>query len=197
VLVVNYSDPASLQHALMGVDTVISTVTGDPQLRLITAAVQARVRRFAPAEFGGLSTAPPANDPLDPGQYRATALSWLQHYRSSIESTQFLCGILYERFAPGGLRQHKLGLNSGVAEEGDYIINVRTMAAQAPVYDAADQPTVTICMTAAQDVARFVVRAIDMPQWPPVLTMYGERITVHGLTTLVQEIRGKPVLYCT
>lgn len=192
MLVVNYRESGSIQHALMGVDTIISTVTNDPQLQLISAAAQARVRRFAPAEFEGLPALRPQDDPLDPRRYKATALAWLQHY--GIECTEFVCGILYERFAPGGLNRHRLGLNSGVDGEGDYIVNVRTMAAQAPAHDASGQPTVTICMTAAQDVARFVVRAIDLPEWPPVLTMYGERVTVSGLINLVQEIRGNGCL---
>ena len=76
---VDYTDTNSLRHSLMGVDTVISTVTGNAQLRLIEAAVACRVRRFAPAEFEGQPGLRGANDPLDRG--KALALAHLQHYQ--------------------------------------------------------------------------------------------------------------------
>jgi hypothetical protein len=83
--VVNYDDPSSLQHALMGIDTVISTVTGDSQLRLIEAAVQCRVRRFAPAEFEGQPGLRSQNPVLDRG--KSAALSLLRYYQGHIQYT--------------------------------------------------------------------------------------------------------------
>lgn len=83
--VVDYEDPRSLQHALMGIDTVISTVTGKPQLRLIEAAVQCRVRRFAPAEFEGQPGLRGQNVVLDRGKNEALAL--LQYYQGHIQYT--------------------------------------------------------------------------------------------------------------
>ena len=83
--VVDYDDPDSLQHALMGIDTVISTVTGEPQLRLIEAAVQCRVRRFAPAEFEGQPGLRGQNPVLDRG--KTAALSLLEYYQGHIQYT--------------------------------------------------------------------------------------------------------------
>lgn len=187
-LTVDYNDPASIRHSLMGVDTVISTVTGTPQLRLIEAAVAQRVRRFAPAEFEGPPSLRTVSDPLDRG--KADALRALQHYHSYIQSTVFTCGILYERFAPNGLATHQIGVNSGFANEGDYILDARNMTAQAPVYDSANNPP-SLCMTSAYDVGRFVVRALDMAQWPSELTMCGERTSVFTLIETVKQCRGK------
>lgn len=189
VAVVDYSDLKSLQFALRGVDTVISTVTGPNQIELIRAAVSVRVRRFAPAEFEGLPQLRPANDPLDRG--RTLARQWLAHYRQHIQTTTFVCGILYERFQPGGLRQSQMGRTSGFAGEGDYIMNCRTMAAQVPCYNANNEPNVTICLTAAQDVGKFVTKAIDLPQWPLELRMCGQRVVVRDLVLLVQRLKGK------
>jgi hypothetical protein len=80
----------------MGIDTVISTVTGTPQLRLIEAAVQCRVRRFAPAEFEGQPGLRGQNVVLDRGKNAALAL--LQYYQGHIQYTydspltyRFLC----------------------------------------------------------------------------------------------------------
>lgn len=69
----------------MGIDTVISTVTGTSQLRLIEAAVQCRVRRFAPAEFEGQPGLRGPNPVLDRG--KSAALSLLEYYQGHIQYT--------------------------------------------------------------------------------------------------------------
>ncbi|KAH3913462.1 hypothetical protein HBI56_083190 [Parastagonospora nodorum] len=187
--VVDYSDPASLQHALMGIDTVISTVTGTPQLRLIEAAVQCRVRRFAPAEFEGQPGLRGPNPVLDRG--KSAALSLLEYYQGHIQYTVFVCGILYERFSVNGMRSHHIGANTGYSNEGDYIANPRSMTAVAPTYDAA-RNLACICLTSVYDVAQFVVRALDMPLWEPEMSMYGERMTVNDLVEVVRSCRNRP-----
>jgi hypothetical protein len=192
VLVVDYSNLQSLQFALRGIDTVISTVTGANQVELIRAAVSVRVRRFAPAEFEGLPQLRQANDPLDRG--RAVAKQWLNYYSQHIQTTTFVCGILYERFQPGGLRQSRIGGTSGFSGEGEYMMNCRTMTAEVPCYDANNQPNVTLCMTAAQDVAKFVTKALDMPQWPAEMRMCGQRVLVKDLVALVQQLKGWSLL---
>lgn len=187
--VVDYTDTPSLQHALMGVDTVISTVTGNSQLRLIEAAVQCRVRRFAPADFEGQPGLRSQGDALDRG--KALALAHLQHYRSYIQSTVFVCGILYERFSVNGMTSHHIGSNTGYGNEGDYIVDARNMTADAaPVYDSAGNLSY-LCLTSAYDVGRFVTRALDMPQWPSEMSMCGERMSVNALVEAIKTYRGK------
>jgi hypothetical protein len=164
-------------------------VTGANQILLIKAAVSARVRRFAPAEFEGLPQLRPANDPLD--RQRTNALNWLRHFRGSIQHTVFACGIFYERFQPGGLPRALIARNVGYLSEGSYIMDCARMTAESPALGASNQPDVTICMTSIRDVARFVTKAIDLATWPLELRMCGERVTVHNLTVLVQRLRSK------
>lgn len=171
----------------MGVDTVISTVTGKPQLRLIEAAVQCRVRRFAPAEFEGQPGQRVPNSILDRG--KSSALNLLQHYSAYIQSTTFVCGIFYERFAVGGLRAHQMGANIA-SGEGDYIADIRNMTAVAPVYDAANNYSY-LCLTSIYDVAKFVVRSLNIPHWPTEMSMCGERISVYALIELIKSCRSK------
>ncbi|KAJ8119125.1 hypothetical protein OPT61_g1 [Boeremia exigua] len=187
--VVDYHDHSSLIHALMGVDTVISTVTGKPQLRLIEAAVQCRVRRFAPAEFEGQPGQRVPNSILDRGKGRA--LARLQQYATYMQSTVFVCGILYERFAVGGLRAYQMGANLANAE-GEYIADIRNMTAVAPAYDAANNMSY-LCLTSIHDVAKFVVRSLDMPHWPAEMSMCSERISVNALIELIKTCRGRPL----
>lgn len=171
----------------MGVDTIISTVMGNSQLRLIEAAVQCRVRRFAPAEFEGQPGLRGQNVLLDRG--RNSALALLQHYRGYIQSTVFVCGILYERFSVNGMRSQRIGDTTGYGNEGDYIANPRTMAAIAPIWDAG-QNLACVCLTSAYDVARFVVRSLDMPTWASEMSMCGERMTVNALIELIRTCRS-------
>lgn len=185
--VVDYNSPASLQHALMGVDTIISTVTGTPQLRLIEAAVRCRVRRFAPAEFEGQPGLRGQNDLLD--RERSSALSLLQHYNGYIQYTVFVCGILYERFAVGGLTSQRMSVCTGYGKEGDYIADARNMLSVAPVWDAAHN-LACLCLTSAEDVAQFVVSSLDMPTWPPEMSMCGERMTVSALVETIRACRS-------
>ncbi|KAF2014777.1 NAD(P)-binding protein [Aaosphaeria arxii CBS 175.79] len=186
--VVDYNDSGSLQYSLSGVDTVISTVSGTAQLRLIEAAVACRVPRFAPAEFQGLPHLREENDPLDRGN--ALALAHLQHYRGYIQSTVFVCGILYERFCVNGMFSRGFGASTGYGNEGDYILDPRAMTAEAPVYNDANE-LVYLCLTSAHDVGQFVTRALDMAEWPAELTMCGERMSVNDLIEAVRVCRGQ------
>lgn len=186
--VVDYDDPRSLQHALMGIDTVISTVTGNPQLRLIEAAVQCRVRRFAPAEFEGQPGLRGQNVVLDRG--KNAALSLLEYYRGHIQYTVFVCGILYERFSVNGMLSQHMGASTGYGNEGDYIANPRNMTAYVPTFDAA-RNLACVCLTSAYDVAQFVVRALDMPVWEREMSMYGERMTVNDLVEVIRVCRNR------
>jgi hypothetical protein len=185
--VVDYTNPASIQHSLMGVDTVISTVTGNAQLRLIEAAVQCRVRRFAPAEFEGQPALRSQNGLLDRG--RGAALALLQHYRAYIQSTVFVCGVFYERFSVNGMMSLKIGVNTGYGNEGDYIADIRNMTATVPLYDSA-QNLSNLCLTSAYDVAKFVVRSLDVQSWPQEMSMCGERMSVQSLIDVIQQCRG-------
>ncbi|KAF2670318.1 NAD(P)-binding protein [Microthyrium microscopicum] len=194
VMVVDYDSQESLQHAVMGIHTIISTVTGNAQVALIQAAVAQGVRRFAPAEFEGPLVARQADDPLDAS--KSATRDWLDHFRDRMASTVFTCGVLYERFAPWGLSSPHVRLcqESEYGSEGDYLVNPRNLRANAPLYDHTGHEA-TLCLTAAQDVAYLVVRALDMKSWPRELTMAGEHMTVAELLATILRVRGRPTLH--
>ena len=157
------------------------------QLSLIDAALNAGVERFIPAEYGGSLSRRVPGDPLDRGQ--EAALSRLQQYGSQgMTHTIFACGILYERFFPGGIKSSNIGQNSGASGEGDYLANIRSMRSQIP-HDASGHPA-TISMTAAQDVGRFIVAALDLPQKPQEFRMRGDRMNVSDLVQIAEVMRG-------
>ena len=107
-MVVDYSNEQNLIYSLAGIDLVISMVSGQDQLLLIDAALKAGVSRFAPAEFSGSPENRTFNPILDHGKW--AALNRLgQHVEEGMQHTAIACGVLYERFAPDGLRGQNMG----------------------------------------------------------------------------------------
>lgn len=190
-MVVNYADThrQDLAFKLAGINTVISLTSGPAQLALIDAAAQAGVRRFAPAEFEGPAAQRPQPDALDRG--KRAALERLQYYQTrGMQYTSFVCGILYERFGPGGMIASGIGLRSGIGAEGDYLLHISLRRAQIPC-GPNGQPGV-ICMTSAEDVGKFVAAALNLQQWPPELRMCGDRMDVSRLVQIAEATRGQP-----
>ncbi|KAI0024173.1 NAD(P)-binding protein [Xylariomycetidae sp. FL0641] len=192
VTVVDYANLDALKYALMGVDLVISTITGPEQLNLIDAARRSRVRCFVPSGFEGSLSHRPANDPFDNGT--SAALDQLRHWSTSrhypMKYTVFSCGIFYERFAPGGLSTFNMGVACRLLYQGDYMINVGTGTAELPETNAQGRP-VQITMTSAEDVARFVAAAVDLgiDHWPREFKMRGERLTPHRIQQQCSQVR--------
>ncbi len=130
----------------------------------------------------------PVLDALDRG--KSAALQRLHYYQQYLESTSFVCGIMYERFQPGGMASLAIGLGCGVGGEGDYLMDIRNLRAQIPHHNAAGQ-VVSICLTSARDVARFVVTALSLPRWPSELRMCGERMSVYDVVRTAEYVRGR------
>jgi len=175
-----------LVFSLAGIETVISVVLGASQMALIEAALRAGVERFIPAEFEGPPSLRQPTSPLDRG--RSAALALLRHYESQgMAHTIFVCGILYERFAPGGMRAANIGGSCGASGEGGYLLDVRSMRSQIP-YDSSGHPAM-ICMTSAQDVGKSIVAALNLPQLPRELRMYGTRMDVSAIVHVAELFR--------
>jgi hypothetical protein len=148
----------------------------------------ARVRRFAPAEYEG---SPQQRDPTNPlDRHRSAALALLAHYSTHLDSTVFVCGVFYERFQPGGLTQARTNLLPGLNDEGSYIMNCTDMSASFLAMPSGTGE-VTICMTALQDVGRFVTKALDLPQWPKELRICGQRTTIGALLQVVALVKSE------
>ncbi|PGH00945.1 hypothetical protein GX51_05494 [Blastomyces parvus] len=187
ILKVDYSS-SSLRYALTGIDTVISTISGEAEIALIDAAAHVHVRRFVPSEFEGPPSMRPAGNVLDRGN--ANSLARLQYYEQyGMQYAVFACGIFYERFAPGGMAAFQLGKGTYIDGEGDYLINVRTMKAEIPYFNILGAPVV-VCMTSAQDLARYIVAALDLPQWTTEFRVCGSRMTLGDIVREAEIVRG-------
>lgn len=194
VAVVDYDDPASLYFALQGIDLVISTISGVPQIHLIDAASRNQVRRFVPADFEGPPTRRPSGDFFDRG--RAAALDRLRdHIRINpgrpMLFTTFTCGVFYERFGPGGLSSKGVGIWSGLEHAGAYLVNLDHNTAEIIEYMAPNQP-VRLCLTSIKDLARLLAAAVDLgiDTWPPEFRICGDRKTVSEIVQDAQSVKG-------
>jgi len=195
IAVVNYDSQDDLRYTLRGIDLVISTVSGNPQINLIDAAAHSDVRRFVPAEFEGPPGRRPRNDPLDRG--RAATLDrlrhWSHHHRHRMASTIFICGVFYERFARGGLGSLGIGTSTNVYYQGSYLMDVEASTAEIVERQSGGQAVpIFLCLTSVYDVARFLVAALDIPlqSWPAEFKMHGDRRSVADVILYAESVKG-------
>ncbi|PMD65851.1 isoflavone reductase family protein-like protein [Hyaloscypha bicolor E] len=195
IAVVNYDSQDELRYTLRGIDLVISTVSGNPQINLIDAAAHSDVRRFVPAEFEGPPGRRPRNDPLDRG--RAATLDrlrhWSHHHRHRMASTIFICGVFYERFARGGLGSLGIGTSTNVYYQGSYLMDVEASTAEIVERQSGGQAVpIFLCLTSVYDVVQFLVAALDIPlqNWPAEFKMRGDRRSVAEVVLYAESVKG-------
>lgn len=193
VAVVDYDSQSDLRYTLRGIDLVISTVSGNPQINLIDAAAHSGVRRFVPAEFEGPPARRATNDPLDRGKRAATdrLRHWSRNNRHQMHFTLISCGLFYEHFANGGLASMNIGASTNVSAEGAFLMNIRAGTAEVVERTTSGQP-VYLCLTSVHDVARFLIAALELglQAWPAEYRLSGERMTVTQLLQWGAAVRG-------
>lgn len=131
----------------------------------------------------------PAANVLDRGNTNSLA-RLRYHAQYGMQYAVFACGIFYERFAPGGMAALQLGKGTYIDGEGGYLMNIRTMKAEIPYFNALGEP-VCICMTSAQDLARYIVAALDLPQWTTEFRVCGERMVLGDVVKEAEIMRGE------
>jgi uncharacterized protein YbjT (DUF2867 family) len=178
---VSYDDPASLETALRGVHTVISTISGvdessmtRPQIALLSAAVKVGVKRFAPSEFAMRST---ADNPMDVYELRLPVIEAVR--KSGLEYTLFENGVFMNYLASGTAGVgHLLPLK--------FIFDVENCKATIPGDGSAQY-----VMTRVEDVAQFVDASLSLEKWPEHSEMRGDRRSLKEILALAEAVRGK------
>lgn len=146
-----------------------------------------------PAEFEGPPARRPRNDPLDRG--KSDTLDrlryWTNQRRCTMRFTVFVCGVWYERFARGGLSSIGVGVSTGANYQGAYLMNVDRGTAEIAEKNAAGHQ-IHICLTSANDVARFITAAIELGlnSWLPEMRMSGDRRTVAEVVSWAEAVKG-------
>ncbi|OJI82976.1 hypothetical protein ASPTUDRAFT_31008 [Aspergillus tubingensis CBS 134.48] len=181
---VDYNDTTQLTKALQEVHTVLSFITtqDDPgstaQKNLIDAAVQAGVKRFAPSEWASSRL-----DYLDWYAYKGETRRYLQELNKDkkvLEYTLFQPGVFVNYLThPHQSARHL----PSIATPFDFA--KRRMI----LVDGDDGTRITL--TAVQDIARVVARAVEYEgEWPVVGGIQGSNISIGEFIALGERARG-------
>ncbi len=184
VIAVDYTDPTSLDHALVGVHTVIVCLFDhDPasfiasQTALLDAAVRSGAKRFAPSEFVIRSL---ANDPIAiyaPKDVVAEAVK-----KSGLEYTFFENGVFLNYLGTG-----TPGL--GYMRPLHFIVNLEEWSAKLP-----EDGKAKIVFTHGEDVGAFVAASLDLQKWPEVSRMAGDVKSYKEIVELLETVTGTSAL---
>ncbi|KAF4457195.1 hypothetical protein F53441_839 [Fusarium austroafricanum] len=181
----SYTDVEELTNILEGVHTVLSfmsvspgdTATG-PQERLIDAAVNAGVKRFAPSEWAASNL-----DYFHWYDFKRSAREYLAKINKDkkvIEYTLFQFGLFTNYMTyPFKSSKHVSLFETPINFNGCRALLV-------------DDGEATITLTTAQDAAKVTALAIEYEgEWPIVSGVKGVDITMNELVALGEKIRGK------
>jgi nucleoside-diphosphate-sugar epimerase len=99
---------------------------------------------------------------------------------SGLQWTVFLNGIFLDYFCPPDLKSYM--------KPNVFVIDMKNHVAAIP-----GDGNVPVTFTYSYDLARFVVAALDLDEWPEESRVVGDTLTWNEFVTLAEEIRGK---YC-
>ncbi|KAI8818012.1 NAD-P-binding protein [Fimicolochytrium jonesii] len=177
VRAVDYASPISIQQALQGVDTLISTLIGENfkevQLALISGCKAAGVRRFAPSEWAGDTEKNRIIDLYRPKNEIIEALDNTE----GLEWTLFTPGIFMNYLATPHTTSHLPPLK--------FLIDAENNTALIP-----GTGTEPIIYTTAQDVGRFVAATLSLPHWPRKSAMAGSVTTFNEIIDALEKVKG-------
>lgn len=194
VSVVDYASVPSLTAALRAAsaDTVLSFLVNfeDPegqalaQRNLVRASVDAGVRRFVPAEYANnvRDYPEPASGEKDKQAFRDFVRA--EAARSGLEYTLVCCGLISDFLLPLARRakKHFPEFPGPVDTEKGVVL-------------VLGEPGQRISCTAADDVARAMVRVLTVPlgAWDEYTWITGDSVTYAGLADSLERVTGDKV----
>ncbi|KFY23910.1 hypothetical protein V493_05564 [Pseudogymnoascus sp. VKM F-4281 (FW-2241)] len=182
---VNYDDKAELAEALCGIHTVlsftqlVSSSGNNSQKNLIDASIMAKVKRFAPSEWGSADI---KDIPFWAGKEEIR-----EYLREVNEDGQVL---EYCLFQPG-LFLNYLAFPYKTAK---HVVPLNTM------FDFENRRAIIVeghdffmTFTTVQDLAGIVAEAVDYNgQWPIAGGIRGNRVSVSQILKIGEKVRGGP-----
>ncbi|OQE39051.1 hypothetical protein PENCOP_c007G02323 [Penicillium coprophilum] len=181
---INYDDIPSMAHELErhDVHTIISTIgltsdeTSQSQLNLIEAAEKSRsTKRFIPSEYSFVQT--PELLQIDASiQYWLDAADRLK--ASGLQYTRVIPGFFMDYWGMPHVQTHLHPFTFG--------IDIASGTAAIP----GDGNNV-ICMTYTYDMATYLVKALDLDEWPELSVIVGDEVTYNQVLGMAEEFTGK------
>ncbi|KAF9241701.1 hypothetical protein DTO006G1_4978 [Penicillium roqueforti] len=181
---INYDDIPSIARVLEkhNIHTIISAIglvsdeTSQSQLNLIEAAEKsATTKRFIPSEYSFVQTTELL--PIDPSiQYWLDAADRLK--ASGLQYTRIIPGFFMDYWGMPHIQTHLQPFTFG--------IDISSGTAAIP----GDGNNV-ICMTYTYDMASYLVKALDLDEWPEFSVIVGDEITYNQILGMAEEFTGR------
>ncbi|KAF4473396.1 2`-hydroxyisoflavone reductase [Fusarium agapanthi] len=182
----DYENKSELVDLFHGVETVLSffAVHLDPgnetQKRLIDAAVEAGVKRFAPSEW---ATGAKLADSLDVMPWYSGKIE-IREYLKSLNSEKKV--LEYTLFQPGGFMDYLCHPYKTAKYITTTIVNIDFVKKHAIVVEGTLDDEITY--TSVNDIANIATKAIDYEgEWPVI-----GGISIRQLLKIGEELRGEP-----
>ncbi|CAI7667760.1 uncharacterized protein N7487_006477 [Penicillium crustosum] len=181
---INYEDIPSMARVLEqhNIHTIISAIglvsdeTSQSQLNLIEAADKSSsTKRFIPSEYSFVQTTELL--PIDPSiQYWLDAADRLK--ASGLQYTRVIPGFFMDYWGMPHVQTHLQPFAFG--------IDISSGTAAIP----GDGNNV-ICMTYTYDMATYLVKALDLDEWPEFTVIVGDEVTYNQVLSMAEEFTGK------
>jgi uncharacterized protein YbjT (DUF2867 family) len=172
------SDESSLEAALDGVHTVISAVSGGPevvvdgQLHLLRVARRQGVRRFVPSDYGADHAALPTGTPVP------APLAMRRQVTAEVEASGVPATVVHF----GGFMEAVFSRHAGLFD---------LPAHRAVRWGSGEE---LLDLTAMDDAARWVADvALDPRAAGTRVQLAGDVMSFNGLLALVEELTGRPL----
>ncbi|EDN06676.1 hypothetical protein I7I51_09064 [Histoplasma capsulatum] len=193
---VDYSDKSSLEAALRGIDTCISTAAGfddktfaEGQIRLVDACIAVGVRRFVPSEFELDPHVRKDRYPSSVAKRKVLSHLATPAVREKIQCTLFTQGVFYDYYSPMTEDGKRHVSSEWLAPIGfDIVVDLKNC--RADFVDGMEEKKIRC--TAIDDVGKLVARALELEEWPDQFMISGENLTCKELIGICEKVRGKP-----
>jgi nucleoside-diphosphate-sugar epimerase len=181
---IDYNDIVSMTKELErhNVHTIISAVgllsdeASKSQINLIDAAEKSSVtERFIPSEYSFIQT--PDLLPVDP------SIQWWLDAADRLKTSS----LKYTRVIPGFFMDY-WGMPNAKTNLSPYTFGIDISSGTAAIPGDGND---VICMTYTYDMATYLVKALDLDEWPEFSIIVGDQVTYNQLLAMAEEITDK------
>lgn len=181
---INYEDIPSMARVLErhNIHTIISAIglvsdeTSQSQLNLIEAAEKsASTKRFIPSEYSFVQTTDLL--PIDPS---------IQYWLDAADRLK-ACGLQYTRVIPGFFMDY-WGMPHIQTHLQPFTFGIDISSGAAAIPGDGNN---VICMTYTYDMATYLVKVLDLDEWPEFTVIVGDEVTYNQVLGMAEEFTGK------
>ncbi|OQD64471.1 hypothetical protein PENPOL_c007G08988 [Penicillium polonicum] len=181
---INYEDIPSMARVLErhNVHTIVSAIglvsdeTSQSQLNLIEAAEKsASTKRFIPSEYSFVQTTELL--PIDPS---------IQYWLDAADRLK-ASGLQYTRVIPGFFMDY-WGMPHVQTRLQPFTFGIDISSGTAAIPGDGNN---VICMTYTYDMATYLVKALDLDEWPEFSVIVGDEVTYNQVLGMAEEFTAK------